>query len=265
MTITAHCLIRNEENFIWYALQSVLPYVDKILVWDTGSTDKTVEIIKSINSPKIEFEEKGLADESRHTALRNEMIKMTDTEWFMILDGDEVWPSDQIKGTLQELDSSVFHNNCILSNFIFCVGDIYHYSTWGQYQTPWGLHGHFTLRFFRKVQGIHWSGKYDNDSLIYNDGASVFTEENTYHSNYHFFHYGVLPRSSRDFDVKLGHGRRPVATFALGLFGHGRPLPLSLKIPEVMEAPSPLEIYKAQRMSVLLSIKNLFSYIKVRL
>ena len=51
--IWANCLIKNEERWVWYALQSVLPYVDKILVWDTGSTDNTVEIIKTIKSNKI--------------------------------------------------------------------------------------------------------------------------------------------------------------------------------------------------------------------
>ena len=55
--IIVHCLVANEERFVWYALQSVLPYVDQVMVWDTGSTDKTVEIIKAIKSPKIIFKE----------------------------------------------------------------------------------------------------------------------------------------------------------------------------------------------------------------
>jgi len=51
--IVVHCLVKNEENFIWYAINSVLPFVDKIMIWDNDSTDKTIEIIKSIHSPKI--------------------------------------------------------------------------------------------------------------------------------------------------------------------------------------------------------------------
>ncbi|MBU1256082.1 hypothetical protein KKA49_00135 [Patescibacteria group bacterium] len=51
--IIVHCLVKNEERFIWYAIKSVLPFVDKIMVWDTGSTDKTIQIIKSIKSKKI--------------------------------------------------------------------------------------------------------------------------------------------------------------------------------------------------------------------
>ena len=52
-TVWVNTVIRNEENFIWYALMSVIDYVDKILIYDLGSTDKTVEIIKTIKSPKI--------------------------------------------------------------------------------------------------------------------------------------------------------------------------------------------------------------------
>ena len=93
-TITAHCLIKNEENFVWYAIKSVVDFVDKIIVFDTGSTDKTVELIKKLAEEypeKIIFEEKGSCDKVRHTHLRQEMLKKTNTDWFMILDGDEVW------------------------------------------------------------------------------------------------------------------------------------------------------------------------------
>ncbi len=52
-TIWAHTLVRNEENFIWFAINSIIDYVDKILIYDLGSTDKTIEIIKTINNQKI--------------------------------------------------------------------------------------------------------------------------------------------------------------------------------------------------------------------
>ena len=45
--ITVHTLVKNEERWIWYALKSVLPFVDQIIVWDTGSTDKTTAIIRA--------------------------------------------------------------------------------------------------------------------------------------------------------------------------------------------------------------------------
>ena len=40
--ITVHCVVKNEERWIWFAINSILDIAEKILVYDTGSTDKTV-------------------------------------------------------------------------------------------------------------------------------------------------------------------------------------------------------------------------------
>ena len=98
--IIVHCLVKNEERFIWYALQSVLPYVDHVLVWDTGSTDKTLDIIRSIKSSKISLKTFKSVSATLHTKLRQQMLQATPKDkydWLMILDGDEVWPEASIK------------------------------------------------------------------------------------------------------------------------------------------------------------------------
>ena len=50
--IWAHTLVKNEERFIWFSVMSVIVNVDKVLIWDTGSTDDTVKIIQKIKSHK---------------------------------------------------------------------------------------------------------------------------------------------------------------------------------------------------------------------
>jgi len=53
MKIVAHTLIKNEENFVWYALNSVIDYVDEIKIGlDSGTSDKTEEIIRNIKNSK---------------------------------------------------------------------------------------------------------------------------------------------------------------------------------------------------------------------
>ena len=42
-SLTAHIMVRNEP-FVWYAVRSVYPYVDKILLWDTGSDDECTRV-----------------------------------------------------------------------------------------------------------------------------------------------------------------------------------------------------------------------------
>lgn len=148
--IIVHCLVKNEENFIWYALQSVLPFVDKIMVWDTGSEDKTVEIIKSIKSPKIDFAEKGSVDSDSFTQVRNEMLQKTDKQkynWLMILDGDEIWPSDSISVVKKYIYSHT-QTQAIFVNTMNAVGDIYHKQSQsaGHYRIK-GKSGHIGLRF----------------------------------------------------------------------------------------------------------------------
>jgi len=53
--VTAHCLVKNEQRWVWFALMSVLDFVDEILVWDDSSTDATAKVVAQITSPKINY------------------------------------------------------------------------------------------------------------------------------------------------------------------------------------------------------------------
>lgn len=46
-------IVKNEEKILSRLLESVIPYVDAISIVDTGSTDNTVNIIKSINKSPL--------------------------------------------------------------------------------------------------------------------------------------------------------------------------------------------------------------------
>ena len=88
--VTVHMMIKNEEFFIKKAIESVLVFADEIIVFDTGSTDNTREIVNSIDSKKIRLFEKGTKTPKELIGMRNEMIKLTKTKWFMVVDGDEI-------------------------------------------------------------------------------------------------------------------------------------------------------------------------------
>jgi hypothetical protein len=55
MKIVAHTIVKNEARFVWYAVSSVIEHVDRVLLWDTGSTDGTSEILKEL---KILYKDK---------------------------------------------------------------------------------------------------------------------------------------------------------------------------------------------------------------
>ena len=90
--VTANVRVRNEERFVKQAIESVLPAVDKVRVFDTGSTDRTVERILEIKDPRIEIIHKPVTDATGLMGYRNEMAGLAESEWFWIVDGDEVYP-----------------------------------------------------------------------------------------------------------------------------------------------------------------------------
>jgi len=173
MSITVHSIVRNEDQFIWYALMSVLPYVSKVLIYDTGSSDQTSKIVKSINSPKIVYEEKGVQTPEGLVALRQEQIDQTDSDFFMILDGDEIWPSQSIKKLIKSLTDIPKEKIAIYCRTRNAVGDIYHYlpEDAGAYHFQ-GKTGNFAMRAFRNVPKLSVGGVYPLETYMY-DGKSL--------------------------------------------------------------------------------------------
>jgi glycosyltransferase involved in cell wall biosynthesis len=159
--LTSHTIVKNEQAWIKPALLSVLDQVDRMLVWDTGSTDKTVEIIKAINSPKIEFKQCGPVDRKRLVELRNEQIKATTTDWFLLVDGDEIWPKQNLVQLIKSLDAAKDDTVALVNRSRNAVGDIHHYlpESEGHYQIgPW--QGHLNIRAIRNIPGLTVTGEY---------------------------------------------------------------------------------------------------------
>ena len=88
--ITVHLRVRNEENFCEAALKSVAPVASKVLIVDTGSEDRTLEILKNVPVEK-RIVNVPPADAAGLCEYRNDMAEMTETEWYWIMDGDEVY------------------------------------------------------------------------------------------------------------------------------------------------------------------------------
>ena len=90
------CLIaRNEEQFIDQCLKSVKDVAAQIVVVDTGSTDRTVEIAKSHGAEVHHF---AWCDD--FSAARNAALEHATGDWILILDADEELPAGQ-HGRLQ--------------------------------------------------------------------------------------------------------------------------------------------------------------------
>ncbi len=200
-TITAHCIIKNEERFIAYAIKSVIDFVDHVLVFDTGSEDATIAIVQDLVKKyphKIIFEQKGEQTKESHTLLRQEMLSRTTTDWFMILDGDEVWTKRALREAMH-----VINNNppvdWLIAPYYLCVGDVYHSYRKESYdpfykKPSW----FFTPRFIKKLPGLTWRGQYEVDTLYRENGAKLYTNDAMYFLANKFWHLTHLQRSTLD-------------------------------------------------------------------
>src|SRR3989344_8298667 len=77
-------IVRDEEKDLESCLKAVKDHVDEIVIVDTGSKDKTVEIAKKFTSKVFHFE---WCDD--FSAARNESLKHATGDWILVLDADE--------------------------------------------------------------------------------------------------------------------------------------------------------------------------------
>ncbi len=84
------CLIaKDEEKFLAQCLASVRGLADQIIVVDTGSTDRTVEIAKEHGAEVHHF-----AWSDDFSAARNAALEHATGDWILILDADEELPHE---------------------------------------------------------------------------------------------------------------------------------------------------------------------------
>lgn len=209
LDITVHMVVKNEEQWIWYGLQSVLPYVKKIIIYDTGSSDKTVEIIETFSDSKIYLEKRGDVNPKQLAQLRNEQIEQTSTEWFLLLDGDEVWPENTLRELEEVIKTSSKKTHGIVVKARIPVGDLFHYQSEiaGKYKLL-GQVGHYNMRIYRKNPKYHWEAIYPFtvyvEKYVDNQGISVQDRsDELFLLKKEYWHMTHLKRSSID-----SHGKR---------------------------------------------------------
>ena len=86
MTISANIICKNEIENIVKCINSVLPYCNEIIVVDTGSTDGTIEAIKSIGNSKIKLFYKEWND--NFADMRNFALEKSKGDFILALDAD---------------------------------------------------------------------------------------------------------------------------------------------------------------------------------
>ncbi len=103
MNISAVVLAKNNQKTIEKTLNALVEF-DDVVVYDNGSTDDTIEIVKKFSNVNlIEGEFKGFG------WTKNKAASFAKNDWILVVDSDEVIDKELLK----ELKEKILDNNCV--------------------------------------------------------------------------------------------------------------------------------------------------------
>lgn len=155
-------IVKNEEKNLSRCLISAQPYVDEIIVVDTGSEDKTVEIACQYGAKVSPFQ---WCDD--FSAARNYALSLVSGDWVLVLDADEELV----------VNSPSFWQEIAVNSEILAYSIIRNEIGETEANTPL-----FTPRLFRNIPELKYVGRmhehlrYDNqliDQSLINDLKSI--------------------------------------------------------------------------------------------
>lgn len=111
--ITVCMATYNGEKYIKEQLESILPQLahnDEVIVSDDGSTDSTIDIIKSVSDNRIKI----IKNLHQHSPISNfeNALREAKGNYIFLADQDDVWKKDKIKICLKWLQNY----DCIISD-----------------------------------------------------------------------------------------------------------------------------------------------------
>ena len=165
-------IVKNEEEYLPKCLNSIKDIVDEIIIVDTGSTDKTVEIAEKFGAKVYYFKWNDNFSEAR-----NESLKYATKDWILILDGDdELYPENRNNLRLllnSELDEKAIYYFETLSYFGIKIED-------------GNIAVNINPRLFKNNRGIYYKGEVHNQLVVMQEEYNVICESVKVH------HYGYL-------------------------------------------------------------------------
>jgi tetratricopeptide (TPR) repeat protein len=139
MELSLCAIAKNEQTLIPQCLKSVKDVVDEIVILDTGSTDRTVDIAKEFGARVYHF--KWCND---FAAARNAALNYVQGKWVLVLDADEVLT----QGIVPEIKQAIASEYHLVINLVR--------KEVGASQSPYSL----VSRLFRNHPEIRFSRPY---------------------------------------------------------------------------------------------------------
>ncbi|MCK5329368.1 MAG: tetratricopeptide repeat protein [Candidatus Latescibacteria bacterium] len=160
-TLSCCMIVRNEEQFLLQCLESIKDVVDEIIVVDTGSADRTVQIAGEFGAKVYHHPWNNDFSEARNVSL-----SYATCDWILIMDADEELEQEDGPLLLSLLKSDEY-NAIFLANI--------NYLSDGQQSK------HYNARVFRRGT-MHYEGIVHNQPVI--EGNTLSTEIRLHHYGY---------------------------------------------------------------------------------
>ena len=194
MTKLSLCMIvKNEEENLTSCLESVQDIVDEMVVMDTGSTDKTVEIARQFGAKVPSF-----IWCNDFAIARNASLGYVTGDWVLILDADEVFNRKIIS---QVREAIADENNLVINLVRHEIGTS---------QSPYSL----VSRLFRKHPAVEFSRPYH--AIIDDSVTELLKRESKWKiaelRAIAVFHYGYHPKAIISLD-KYQRARKAMENF----------------------------------------------------
>lgn len=172
-------IVKDEEQFLDKCLQSVKGIVNEIIVVDTGSTDRTIEIAKLYGAKVYSQEWK-----KDFALARNYSIEMATSDYILVLDADEY---------IQEFD---------LGKYIKEERDFYFIHI-KNYMSEEYVTYHQAIRLFKNNRGLHYFGKiHEHLNIEEIKGLTAMqTELTIHHTGYQKETYVDKDKMKRNFEI----------------------------------------------------------------
>lgn len=184
MNISGLIITQNEEKNIQEVLKC-FDFCDEIIVVDSFSTDKTVEIAKTFANVKIiqhKFED--------FTKQRNLALDAAKNDWVLFLDGDERITPELRKEIIEELNNPTKKDAYYFYRKFFFADKPINFS---------GTQSDKNFRLFRRSKARYTAGKKVHETLEVNGNIGILKNKLLHYSvtDYESYrekmiHYGVL-------------------------------------------------------------------------
>lgn len=206
-SISLCMIVKNEEKNLPACLASLKPVVDEIIIVDTGSTDRTVDMATIFGARVLSF-----SWNDNFSAARNFALTAARGSWILVMDADEVLSEQDHELLRQAVRESFGHKVCwnvLTRNYtrLHPQGWIANDGSYSSEERSEGWHPSRKVRLFPSDERIRFQGEVHE--MV--DAAAEQAGYRIKEAPFLVHHYGALEESS------CGPTPKQLAYFELGL------------------------------------------------